>query len=476
MNDMQPIISPLAWTGERLVTATGGDRVCSGAGLIFKGVSIDSRTIGSDDVFVAIRGANHDGHRFIPDLIAKGIRGFLIEKSKADMLSGVDRQSIVCVAVDDTVQALGALGSYQKRESAVKLVAITGSNGKTSTRAMTANVLETRYKVLATQGNFNNEIGLPLTLLRLGQGHEWAVAEMGMNSPGEIARLASIARPDMGIITNVAEAHLEGLGSIENVARAKAELLDGLGPDQTAILNGDDPMFPELEKHCRCRVLVFGTTDRADIRAGSITFSEGRVSFMLNAGGSAVNVTLNTPGSFMVSNALAAASAGIVAGLDLGDIKKGLESFVPVYGRVQVTKSPAGFHVIDDTYNANPQSMMAAINTLCDLKGENRGFLVLGDMKELGEHSDRLHRKIGSFAAEKNIHAIFTYGEKARLIADEALIKGFNEKSVFTGSKKEIIETLSKKLKQGDWVLVKGSRSMAMEEIVKDLLVLNGAE
>lgn len=475
MTEEKQQIIPLPFSGARIISATGGEATGSPEGLLFKGIAIDSRAVTADDLFVAIKGANHDAHRFIPDVIAKGVKGFLVDKQQMEGLSTIIKgKNLFIVAVDDTVKALGALASSQKKEAGVKLCAVTGSNGKTSTRAMTASVLGTGFNVLATQGNFNNEIGLPLTLLRLGNGLDWTVAEMGMNAPGEIARLAAIAGPDIGIITNVAQAHLEGLGSIENVAKAKAELLDALGPDKTAVLNADDRMFPELIKHCRCRVLTFGHSEKADIRAESVALENGHVVFTLKTNQGSVPVTLNTPGPFMVMNALAAAGAGMVAGLDLDHIKKGLEAFVPVYGRVQVTTSSLGFHVIDDTYNANPQSMMAAIDTLCGLKGNCPGIAVLGDMKELGDFSDDLHRSIGAYAAGKKFQAIFTYGEKARLIGDEAIKSGFDEKSVFTGSKKEIIETLRKKLKQGVWVLVKGSRSMAMEEIVKDLLALNG--
>lgn len=479
MAETPPDIMPLPFSGERVVSATGGKTASGAGGFLFRGVAIDSRSVTPDDLFVAIRGASHDAHRFIPDVIKKGVRGFLVEQHQMDLLASHfrDRKDILVVAVDDTVQGLGALAASQKKEAGVRLAAVTGSNGKTSTRAMTSCVLETGFKVLSTRGNFNNEIGLPLTLLRLGQGLDWAVTEMGMNAPGEIARLAAMSDPDVGIVTNVAEAHLEGLGSLTNVARAKAELVEALGPDKTAILNLDDAMFSELVTHCRCRVLTFGTSKDADIRAENPRLSNGRVSFDLITDRGSAPVTLNTPGLFMVHNALAAAGAGTVAGLGLDLIIKGLEAFVPVYGRVQVSKSVRGFHVIDDTYNANPQSMMAAIDTLRGLAGSCPAFAVLGDMKELGDRSDELHRNIGAYAAAHNVAAIFTYGEKARLIGDEAIRKGFDEKSVFTGSKKEIIETLLKKLGPGStnaWILVKGSRSMAMEEIVKDLLETNG--
>ena len=466
---------PLVWTAKRICDATGGEIACGPTHRIFTGVSIDSRTIGSDDLFVAIHGTNHDGHQFIPAVMEKGVRGIVLNKANTADIHHVIEKDILCIAVDDTTKALGDLGAYQRKESGVTLVAITGSNGKTSTRAMTAAVLSERYNTLSTKGNFNNEIGLPLTLLRLSDDHQWAVVELGMNAPGEIARLSKMATPDIGIITNVAEAHLKGLGSIENVATAKAELLDYLSPEKTAILNADDPLFSELKRHCTCRIVTFGISEKSDIRAESVAMDHGHVRFTLIIDGQMLPVRLNTAGKFMVSNALAAAAAGLIAGLTPEEIRTGLESFNPVYGRMMVQESPRGIHVIDDTYNANPNSMMAAISTLIDLKGTDRGVFVAGDMLELGVLSDDLHRKIGAFAAQKGVDIIFSVGEKARLIADEAIRNKFDENSVFTGSKKEIIESLSKNLKKGDWVLVKGSRSMAMEEIVKDLLVANGA-
>lgn len=472
---MNPDIHPIEWTRERILAATGGNPICVSGDRVFHGVSIDSRTIGTNDLFVAITGQNHDGHRFVSQVLDQGVRGFVLNNKNAEAIALVKEKNGLCVVVEDTTKALGQLASFQRQESGVRLVAITGSNGKTSTRAMTAAVLEQQFTTLSTQGNFNNDIGLPLTLLRLSREHQWAVVEMGMNAPGEIARLAAIAKPDLGIITNVAAAHLEGLGSIENVAKAKAELFDALEPGCQALINVDDSLVAGLENLCRCEVMTFGTAERARIRAMNIRIDRGKVTFDLHAQGNSIPVALNTPGRFMVSNALAAAATGILAGLDLGAIKKGLESFEPVYGRMRILNSPRGFFVIDDTYNANPSSMMAAIGTLCDLKEEAKGILVAGDMRELGNETDDLHRSVGAFAAHKKVDGIYGFGEKAQLIISEAVRQGLRKESVFTGSKKEIIASLSKKLENGDWVLVKGSRTMAMEEIVKELMVLNGA-
>lgn len=468
-------VKPRTWTLERLLAATGGHRVCGSGERVFEGLGIDSRTIGKHEVFLAITGQNHDGHHFVSHVLEQGVRGFVVNRENKRALGLIQAcPDTVCVAVDDTTRALGALGALQRRESGARLVAITGSNGKTSTRAMTAAVLEQGFSTLSTRGNFNNEIGLPLTLLRLSSDHQWAVVEMGMNAQGEIARLADMARPDLGIITNVAPAHLEGLGSIENVARAKAELLDALPPEGHALLNADDPLVATLADHCRCRVLTFGSSHRADIQSRNIRVDQGTVRFDLCALGKRVPVTLNTPGRFMVSNALAAAGVGLLAGLDPEAVKTGLESFEPVNGRMRVLKSPKGFFVIDDTYNANPASMMAAIGTLRDLKGTGRGFLVVGDMRELGAQSDELHRSVGAFAVRNGVDRLFAFGDKAGLIAEEALAQGLDQRSVFAGSKHDIIASLRETLDRGDGVLVKGSRTMAMEDIVLKLMDLNG--
>lgn len=475
MNSVIPDIRPIPWTPKRLIGATGGTLACGQVDQSFHRVSIDSRTIDSGDLFVAIKGANHDGHDFVPMVLDKNVTGFVVHEKNTEAIGAIRNRGGLCIAVKNTIRALGDMAADQKTESKVTLAAITGSNGKTSTRTMTSCVLEQGLSTLSTQGNFNNDIGLPLTLLRLSKDYQWAVVEMGMNAPGEIARLAEIARPDIGVVTQVAAAHLEGLGSIENVAKAKAELLDALEPGHQALLNLDDPMFSALSKHCRCKILTFGTTDKADIRATAIRLDQDKVTFTLNADGKQMEIGLHTPARIMVTNALAAAGVGLVAGLSMETIKKGLESFKPVYGRMRIIESRTGFFVIDDTYNANPQSMMAAIDTLCDLKGNGKGVAVLGDMFELGKDSEALHRKVGTYAAEKGIRYLYACGEKARLIAESAIAHGVVRESVFTGTKKEIIGSLSGKLEKSDWVLVKGSRSMAMEEIVNDLLMLNGA-
>lgn len=464
-------ITPIPFTTDRLIKATAGVFLCNNPENIFSLVSINSKDIGKNDLFIAIKGKNHDGHKFINDVIDKGIKGVIIEEEKKDNfpINKWRKNGISCIAVKNTIKALGALAHSQRIESGVKLIAITGSNGKTSTRTMTTAVLQQQFVTHSTSGNFNNEIGLPLTLLKLGYKHQWAVVELGMNAPGEIERLGKICKPDIGIITNIGSAHLEGLGSIENIAKAKAELFLSMDKNGTAIVNDKMPLLENFTKDIRPKLLLFGDTKEASAKASSVKSDNGCISFTIEINNTSTPVILKTPGVFMVSNALAAASAGTIAGITMGNIKKGLESFSPVKGRMNIIKSPKGFFIIDDSYNANPDSMIAAIQTLKKLKGKSRSFFVAGDMLELGENTDILHQKIGEFSAKSGIGELCITGKNAHDVSTGALNYGMKPEYIFTGTKKEIIDRLTKKLKKDDWILVKGSRSMAMEEIVAKL-------
>jgi UDP-N-acetylmuramoyl-tripeptide--D-alanyl-D-alanine ligase len=350
------------------------------------------------------------------------------------------------------------------------VVAITGSNGKTSTRKMTAGVVSRRFSTLSTYRNLNNHIGLPLTLLNLSVEHQWAVLELGMNHPGEIKRLGEICSPDIGVITNIGPAHLEGLGSLDAVMHAKGELLEEIKPDGTAVLNADDPKLLHLAHSISRKVLFYGRSKNARIRALSVKGTETGLSFDLVLPEERVTVDLKTPAVFMISNALAAAAVGYLLGLTAGEIKEGLEAFKPVPGRMNIIKTGKGITIIDDTYNANPGSMKAAITTLGSLKGGHPGILVAGDMLELGTHAESMHRNIGRIVAGSNIADLYVTGEFARTVAQGAMDKGMDIGNIFTGTKEEILEDIKYRLGPGDWVLVKGSRSMTMETIVQDLL------
>jgi UDP-N-acetylmuramoyl-tripeptide--D-alanyl-D-alanine ligase len=440
-----------------------------------------------DDLFVALIGEHHDAHRFIPQMIRQGRRGFMVcethcqagSKMFADIQntlekSGTDRD-ISMIAVPDTVIALGDMARHQRRQADVSVIAVTGSNGKTTTREMTAAVMRQRFRTLATKGNFNNHIGMPLTLLQLHPEHEWAVLELGMNHPGEIRTLGDICLPDIGIITNVADAHIEGLGSIEGVARAKGELLETIRPGGTAIVNGEDPHVrqlasqPVLKDRLR-QVLHFGFGKDMDIRAHSLHPAETGTRFTLQLPDEQLDIHLRLPGRFMVLNALAAAAAGYVCGVSAPDIKIGLEQFAGVPGRMHILEIPRGIHIIDDTYNANPGSMQAAITALTTLKQQHNGFLVVGDMYELGHQAAKQHARTGQLAALHGVSGLFATGRFAEEVAEGARKAGLSAERIFTGSKDTITERLIHHLKSDDWVLIKGSRAMAMETMVQDLI------
>lgn len=459
------------WTAHNILDATGGVLACGDEASVFEGLSIDSRRISSKEFYVAIKGDTHDGHSFIEDVLSKGVAGIIADRNKKDTLSipELEPKGIACVLVDDTTLALGRLAGYHKNRCDVSVAAVTGSNGKTTTREMMAAVVSGGFKTLSTKKNYNNNIGLPLTLLDLESVHQWAVVELGMNAPGEIKYLAGICTPDLGVITNVGPAHLEGVGSIEGVMKAKGEILGGIKTDGTAILNSDDPRVLKLGEKSPVDVLFFGLNEPARIRAGNIEPGERGSVFTLITPEDNIPVHINVPGIFMVSNALAAAAVGYKIGLNPEQIKAGLEKFTAVRGRMNILHSNRGFHMMDDTYNANPGSMIAALDTLKALKKQDRSHVVIGDMFELGEHSRSLHREIGSQAARSGITGLYVAGEFAGDVASGAVAEGMDSGDIFIGNREEIIEALKEKLHPDDWVLIKGSRAMGMEKIVEAL-------
>jgi UDP-N-acetylmuramoyl-tripeptide--D-alanyl-D-alanine ligase len=334
---------------------------------------------------------------------------------------------------------------------------------------MTAMILDRQYNTLTAIGNFNNDIGLPLTLLGLSSGHQWAVLELGTNNPGEIARLAEICSPDIGVLTNIGPAHLEGLGSIEGVMQEKGDLLKSLAPGAKAILNADDPRVIQLAAETKADVILYGLSHEATIRAEDVDEAKDTISFKLIFAGESVSVHLNSPGLFMVSNALAAAAVGHQIGLSGKTVKTALETFKPVAGRMNIQHLPGGIHLIDDTYNANPESMKAAFATLNIMRAGARGIVAVGDMLELGAQAQSLHRNLGADAARSGISRLYTYGEFAAEVKAGAHNNGMPPTDTFEGTHEDIVEDLKYWLQPGDWLLVKGSRGMAMEKVVRKL-------
>jgi len=462
---------PIPWTTEEILEATTGKLLCGDLRRTFSKIFIDSRMAAVDGVFVAIIGDIHDGHTFLADVVRQGVRGLVISRKKAEHLPLADwkTKAVACIAVEDTTRALGDMAAFNRRRSQASVVGITGSNGKTTTRQMTATVVSQQYNTLATAGNFNNEIGLPLTLLGLEPDHQWAVVELGTNNPGEIARLAAICSPDIGVITNIGPAHLKGLGSIEGVAQEKGSLLKGLRQNGKAILNADDPRVLQLARQTRNEVVLYGLSADAAVRATDVNEDEDGINFRLNLAAEKILIRLNAPGRFMVTNALAAAAVGNQLGISSSTIKAGLEAFTPVSGRMNILHPRNQIHIIDDTYNANPDSMKAALATLNTMRAGCRGVFVAGDMLELGEQAPELHKNIGRLAVQSGISRLYTRGDFAESVASGAREEGLAAADIVTGTRQEIIADLIKWLQPGDWILVKGSRGMAMEKVVEGL-------
>jgi UDP-N-acetylmuramoyl-tripeptide--D-alanyl-D-alanine ligase len=458
------------WRLEDILRATGGDLVCGDKGLVFAGVAIDSRTIKPDELFVAIAGANHDAHSFVVAVQKSGGRGFIVEKAKVADL-GIDasgKNAPLVVAVEDSTKALGSLAAFHRKRLKAKVLGITGSNGKTTTKEMAAAVLARRFAVHKNTGNLNNHIGVPLTLLGLVPEHEWAVVEMGMNHPGEIRYLAGLAAPDAGLVTNVGPGHLEGVGSIEGVAAAKQELLETM-ENGFAILNADDPRVAAMAGVFgkKGSVFYFGVNNPAHMMAQNLRHAPSGTAFELVWEGKIAQVNLAAAGIHMVTDAAAAACAGVLAGLSLEDAAAGLADFEPLGGRQRILMLEDDILLVDDTYNANPASMKSAISTLVSLRGPGRAVAVLGDMLEMGDAAQQAHYDVGAFAAEAGADLVFAAGDHAGQLVAGALDAGMSRDAVMAGDKTQVEEKLLLAVAPKDRILIKGSRGMAMETLVR---------
>lgn len=459
-------MSPL-FTAREIATAVGGDLLGDHT-IQVNGISTDSRTVSPGHLFIPLRGQRFDGHDFIAATLERGVRAILAERTwpgTASVPAGT-----CCIIVDDTLRALGDLAAFHRNRFTVPIVAVTGSNGKTTTKEMLAAILEQTGSGLKTTGNLNNLIGLPLMLLQLTRDHHWAVLEMGMSEPGEIDRLAEIARPQVGIVTNVAPAHLESMGSIAAVARAKGELPLRLGAGGAAILNGDDDLVAQLPVPEGVRRITFGFGSHS-VRAEA-WHNLGRTgqSFVITVPDAAISVTMQVFGRHNALNALAATAAAHVLGVAPAAIKHGLETFVPVAKRL-APEEFAGLLLLDDSYNANPSSMAVALETVASLRGEGQSIAVLGDMLELGEGSHGAHEAIGRQAAGC-VQRLYVLGDMAAVVAAGALSAGLSADAVVVaGSHGEIVDDLLPRLRSGDCILVKGSRGMRMERVAEALRV-----
>ena len=446
-----PLEKIAAWAGGALIAGNGGVKVTD--------ICTDSRALKRGDLFAAIRGEKFDGHDFLAEAARLGAAGAIVEKIVAGL-----PPSFALIRVADTVRALQSLATAYRASLPLKAVCITGSNGKTSTKDLTAAVLAQRFNVTKTAGNLNNHIGVPLTLLRANSAHEAGVFEIGMNHPNEIAPLAAMVRPDIAIITNVGIAHIEFMGTREAIAIEKGMLAEAVGENGTVILNADDDFTPSIASRTRARVMTAGLAG-GDVRATDLEQLSVGIKFRLHATGQCVEAELPVPGEHMVRNALLACAAGIVLGLTLDECARGLRDLQLTAGRLTQT-TVAGIQLIDDTYNANPDSMSAALVTLARMPITGRRIAVLGRMGELGNESERGHRSVGEVAGREKIPCLITVGEEAGWIAESAEENGVPT-VLRTSDADEAARVLREFAKPGDAVLVKGSRSARLERIVR---------
>lgn len=462
--------TPIFTCGE-IIEATGGVLLKGAADQKFSGISTDSRHITRENLFVALKGENFDGHDFLGAAMLGGVHGLLIEERAIDKLCKRDLQKISVIGVRDTLAALGDIAHFWRQRFKVPVIAITGSAGKTTTKEMSATVCALEKNILKTEGNFNNLVGLPLTLLKLNDDHEAAIIEMGTNRPGEIARLAAIAAPTVGVITNIGAAHLEGLKSIPLVRKEKGGLFSGLGPGGIAVINLDDENTRKLGSEWRGKRITFSLRSTADITAKNIlSLGPEGMRFDLIIEGASVEVALPLAGEHHVSNALAAAAASFAVGMRPSLIARGLSSCAATKGRTEIMPLKDGSFLINDAYNANPLSVKEAVKTLAALKGEKDGIIILGDMLELGAQSARFHEEIGSVIAAIQPAALFLKGDYAAHTAAGACRSGLSKSKVFLFSEsQEVLTCLKKWPLSGLWILVKGSRKMKLDEVVRQI-------
>lgn len=421
--------------------------------LSFSGICIDSRQLQSGELFVALPGANVDGHNFIQDALKAG--------ASAALVSRVLDCAIPQLIVEDTATALSQLAISWRRQCEVRVIGVTGSNGKTTVKNLLAGILSQVVPTLATPGNFNNELGLPLTLCQLDQSHRFAVLEMGARKPGDIEVLAAMAAPSVGIVTNAGPAHLETFGDLDGVARVKGEMFSALPNDGIAILNADDDYADEWRLRCgERRVISFGRHPQADVRS-DCTGPECR--FVTPKG--EVDVTLQLHGSHNVMNALAACAAAIALDVPLHAIANGLAGVAPETGRLQYHTSASGWTIIDDTYNANPASLYAAITTAIQESDEEL-WLVLGDMGELGESARKMHAEMGEAARQMGVSRFFAVGDLSKHAVNAFGIRA----GEYFDDRQHLVERLCHEIHPGVRCLVKGSRSAGMEQVVQSLL------
>ena len=450
----------------------GGKLLQGNVTKVFRGVSINSRTIEKEELFVCIQGEKFDGHKFLGEAINKGAAGIILSDPgylSEDIIN--EGNSLFVIQSQNTLRALQDLASYQRARFPFQVVAVTGTNGKSTTKEMIASIIETKYKTLKTQGNLNNHIGLPLTLLARKPEHEVGVLEMGMSAAGEIKRLTEIAKPDIGVITNISAGHLEQLKTVKDIQAAKGELFDSLSEEGTAIVNADDPLVLELAKSLRVKKITYGIEQSADIQASNIQ-NRGSQGFTFTAKifSQTISVNLSQIGYCNIYNSLAALAAGHSLGISGKDMNRGLENYQQIPQRNEQIHYE-GVTLINDSYNANPQSMREALKTLSEFDTQGKRFLIIGDMLELGPLSESAHHELGQEVILSNVDHLVTVGPLASLAAESAKksprhplrIGKFNTHA-------EAVNYLLRNVEKGDCLLIKGSRGAKMENVIQEYL------
>jgi UDP-N-acetylmuramoyl-tripeptide--D-alanyl-D-alanine ligase len=452
-----------SFTVQEIVRATQGALVVGDLNIPVTGVSIDSRALGVGEAFFAIRGHRLDGHAFLAEAASRGAACLVVHTVPDQVPAGVP-----LVLVEDTTLALGRLAGLHRAKFAIPVVGVTGSNGKTTTKEMTAAVLAPLGLVHKSESSFNNQWGLPLTLLKLHPEHRALVVEIGTNQKGEIATLAALARPTVGVVTTVAAVHAEFLGSLDGVRDEKAALVRGLPADGHAVLNADDPRVLGMAADAAARVITFGRSPRADVRVtGDVGDGPDGLAFTVEARGQRAPVTAGFAGRHNVNNALAALAVGVALDLGLTDAARALGQARPMKGRC-VWRDVGDVRILDDTYNANPASVHAALETIAAHRGSRRVVVVLGDMLELGEGADEAHREIGGAVAALGAVEFVALGQHGRLTVEAARRAGLAE-ACHTTTFEDTVAHVLKRVAPGDLVLVKGSRGMRMERVVDAL-------
>lgn len=450
--------------GELLPGPLAGDHMMTG-------VSIDSRKIDKGNLFVAIPGDRFDGHQFTREAVAKGAQAVIVAVDRRETAGQEILNRAAVVLVEDTKKALRDLASWYKRKFDIPTVAVTGTNGKTTTKDMIAEVLSSRYQVHKSPQSYNNLVGVPLTLFQLNSHSEALVLELGMSSPNEIGILTKITKPDVGVITNVGPAHLESMGSVERIARAKFELPDNMPSPRTLILNADDPILAKRIKQKKKdeQIVSFGIESQANFAADRIELNEdGHISFRVNKD---LTIGLRLLGRHNVYNALAAFAVGRLKEVDPQKIKQSLEKYSPSHLRMELVRI-GNIRVINDSYNANPISMEKALETQKSIQTSGRKIAVLGDMLELGEKGPDFHLEVGRKVARSGVDCLVVVGALARFIGEGAREAGMSSDQVLAFDNNEKVSLyLLENLRDGDLLLVKGSRKMKTEEVVLSLKV-----